>query len=154
MLFHITVQKHSHLIPLIVAVLLTGSTSLYAESDIPLSIRHIETKRIDNSLVRIIKHNMEMNPVLEIERLKIPGSDFVDKMTIKSVAVEHLGNKLDLEFEKSSGVFIEEIKFDNGYVVFDLEFLGLTHRDPNFNLQCSVDVRNNEFSAPKCKINK
>ena len=95
-------------------ILLTGllyiscaySQPSFVTSSLPLSVDSVETHRVDDSLVRIIRHNMELQPLLEIERISTPDIRLMEMLKIDAVSV----NEKTLRFKDSDGVFIEYIK--------------------------------------------
>ena len=58
---------------------------------IPVEIDSVQTKRISESLVRIIEYNTELKQSLVIERMQTPDLKVVDKLEISQVS---FGNKI------------------------------------------------------------
>ncbi|MEJ3628782.1 hypothetical protein WFH55_13300, partial [Vibrio vulnificus] len=55
---------------------------------LPVSIDRVETYRINGFLIRIVKHNMEVEPLLEIDKITTPEFRIVDSLEITSVFIE------------------------------------------------------------------
>ena len=115
---------------------------------LPLSVASVETHRVDDSLIRIVRHNMELKPLLEIERITTPGRTLAEALRIDSVTVE---GEL-LEFKDITGVFVESISLNDSTVVFVLDYFFL--RGGSVLIRCVVDVGNNQLGTPNCKYQK
>ncbi len=108
---------------ILTALLLTCSAcaqepTTSTEAFIPLSIDSVETHRAGETLVRIIKHNMEITPKLELERLSAPNLKLIEQLTITSLVAS--GEKLT--FADSEGVFIESIKVADSAITLSFDF--------------------------------
>jgi len=115
-----------------------------SSSVLPASIDKVETYRVNDFLVRVVKHNMEVNPILEIDTISTPEFIVTDSIKIKSVTV---GNE-ELIFNGSSGVFVESFSLKNHEVFFSLEYFYL---DGGSNyVDCVVSFNEGLISAPKC----
>ncbi len=124
------------------------SQPLLVTSSLPLSVDSVETHRVDDSLVRIIRHNMELQPLLEIERISTPDIKLVETLKIDAVTV----NGETLRFKESDGVFIETLKIHKGIVEFTLGYY--FHRGGNPLIQCTINVNNNKLGMLNCKHHK
>jgi len=117
-------------------------------SPLPLSIDTVETHRVDNSLIRIIRHNMELQPLLEIERISTPDIKLAETLKIDAITIagETLG------FKEADGVFIETLKIRKGIITFILDYYFL--RGGNTLIKCAINVNNNKLGMLNCKHHK
>ncbi len=124
------------------------SQPLLVTSSLPLSVDSVETHRVNDSLVRIIRHNMELQPLLEIERISTPDIKLMEILKIDAVTV----NGETLRFTDSDGVFIETLKIHKGIVEFTLDYY--FRRGGNTLIQCTINVNNNKLGMLNCKHHK
>lgn len=117
-------------------------------SPLPLSVDNVETHRVDDSLIRIIRHNMELQPLLEIERISTPEIKLVETLKIDTVTI----NRETLRFKDSDGAFIETLKVHKGIVEFTLDYY--FPRGGNTLIQCIINVNNNKLGILNCKHHK
>lgn len=123
--------------------MLLFSVSSYS-SALPASIDKVETYRINDFLVRVIKHNMEVNPILEIDKIITPEYKIVNSLKINSINV----NDEALSFNESSGVFVESFSSKDDKVLFSLDYF---HLDGGSNyIECVVSFSANLILLPKC----
>ncbi len=115
-----------------------------SSSVLPASIDKVQTYRVNDFLVRVVKHNMEVNPILEIDKISTPEFRVIDSLKIKSVIV---GNE-ELIFNGSSGVFVESFSSKNSDIFFSLEYFYL-EGGSNY-IDCVVSFNEGLISAPKC----
>ncbi|WP_261858206.1 hypothetical protein [Photobacterium sanguinicancri] len=87
---------------------------------------------------------MEVNPILEIDKISTPEFRVIDSLKIKSVIV---GNE-ELIFNGSSGVFVESFSSKNSDIFFSLEYFYL-EGGSNY-IDCVVSFNEGLISAPKC----
>ena len=112
---------------------------------LPMSVDSVETHRVDDSLIRIVRHNMELKPLLEIERMATTSNmTLVEALRIEAVMVE---GEL-LQFNDTAGVFVESISLNNGVVAFVLDYFFL--RGGRALIRCVVDVGNNRLGPLAC----
>ena len=112
---------------------------------LPLSVDSVERHRVDDSLIRIVRHNMELQPLLEIERITPPAMRLAEALHINSVIVE---GEL-LRFKDTAGVFVESVKLNGSTVVFVLDYFFLD--GGNSLIRCGVSVGNNKLGTLDCK---
>jgi hypothetical protein len=77
-------------------------------SGVPVSINHIEVHRVGNHLIRIIKHNMELEPKVELEFILPPEMQIKDYLSITSAKTP----EREYSFKTSDGVFVENIEIN------------------------------------------
>lgn len=116
---------------------------------IPVEIDNVQTKRIAESLIRIIEYNTELKQSLVIERIQTPELKAVQKLEISQVTV---GNKL-LDFKTAAGVYIEEMNIDKGVITFLVDYIHGGKGGESIVIKCKVDANNNKLSAPVCSKN-
>lgn len=117
-------------------------------SYLPLSIDQVETYRVGEHLLRLIKHNMEMEPVFELELIDPIGPRGLDRQEMTSIL---LGGET-LNFSESAGVFIESMGVNKEGATLVLEYF---HQQGGVDrIECVVPVINRKITAPKCHSNK
>ncbi|WP_413114116.1 hypothetical protein [Thaumasiovibrio sp. DFM-14] len=138
--FHVLKVKISKIIPFCMLLFTVSSNS----SMLPASIDKVETYRINDFLVRVIKHNMEVNPILEIDKIITPEFCVIDSIKINSVTVANE----ELSFNESSGVFVESISSKHNEILFSLEYFYL-EGGSNY-IDCAISFNDNSITTPKC----
>ncbi|MGU3844961.1 hypothetical protein ACVZHT_25590, partial [Vibrio diabolicus] len=73
-------------------------------AQVPSSVSSVETYRVGDILVRLIIHNMEINPVIEVDTINRSDYEINDVFRVSSISLDN--EKLD--FNQSAGVFVEE----------------------------------------------
>ncbi|EGQ7966468.1 hypothetical protein ABRZ79_01750 [Vibrio vulnificus] len=111
---------------------------------LPVSIDRVETYRINGFLIRVVKHNMEVKPLLEIDKISTPEFRVIDSIEIRSVFIE---NK-EFKFNSSSGVFIESISSRNSELLFSLEYFYLVGGSDY--IDCAISINTSSMSPPTC----
>jgi len=128
-------------------VLFSGCASAEISiSEIPLSVDSVQTYRVNKSLIRIIQHNMEMSPRLEIQRLSTPGIKLVEELIIENIKLK---NQM-IDFSDSSGTYIESLVLANGVIKFSIEHFFSGSSGGEIFIDCTLDVKGNQFSQPVC----
>jgi hypothetical protein len=62
-----------------------------SEEPIPVSISSVQMNVLGKSIVRIIQHNMELSPILQIELMSRPNFDIIDSVTIRQLPFKNQG---------------------------------------------------------------
>jgi hypothetical protein len=137
-----------------IAALLIGAVITYAcaatpQEEIPLSVDHVETHRVADSLVRIILHNTELLPQISVELIQTPEVKLLQKRMVDSITVDNE----KLIFKNSTGVFIDNVALDNGVVNFSVEYY-FSHGRPFLTAHCQIDANNNTLSTLTCQKTK
>lgn len=128
-------------------VLFSGSACAEKSiSEIPLSVDSVQTHRVNKSLIRIIQHNMEMLPRLEIQRLSTPDVKLAEKLVIEKIKLK----SQMIDFSDSSGTFIDSLVLENGVIKFSIEHSYSGASGGEIFLDCTLDVKGNKFSQPVC----
>lgn len=131
------------------AVLLLPSCSMAGmpEADnsyLPLSIDQVETYRVEEHLLRLIKHNMEIKPRFELELIDPSGPTGMDRREVTSIRL----NGETLSFAESAGVFVESMGVNKEGATLVLEYFHLRgHVD---RVECVIPVVNRKIASPKC----
>lgn len=110
---------------------------------IPLSVDHVETHRVGDHLVRVIQHNMELLPQINLELLSVPTVSLIDSIAIDSIQLD--GKKR--RFSDSSGVFVEGITIENNSIQIKLDYY-FSDEDAAM-VSCSVRITDT-FQPPEC----
>lgn len=130
--------------------LILMSESLFASkpnkvfSTVPSSVINVEVERIGKNVVRVIQHNMEANPKLEIERLNTPNLELVDYLALTSLTV----NGETFKFIDSQGVFVESLSITKTAVEVTFDFYFLTGGSALIN--CSIDLLSEKLTLLPC----
>lgn len=85
---------------------------------IPLSIDHVETHRVGENLVRIIRHNMEILPQIDLELLSTPTLALLDHLAIDHIQLDGK----ERSFAQSAGVFVEDITLEENKIRITLDY--------------------------------
>jgi|SRR5690554_1246357 hypothetical protein len=113
-------------------------------SPVPHSVDQVETYRVGEDLIRIIRHNMEMLPQIDIERLSTPEVGLLESISIDSIVLKGEERK----FSQSSGVFIEAIEIDGRTIKIELNYY--PDDESSFVVLCEVLIKEKSFEAPVC----
>lgn len=110
---------------------------------IPLSVDHVETHRVGDYLVRIIQHNMELLPQIDLELLSTPQPLLVDSLSIKSITLDGR----ERIFSESAGVFIENIKIGKSSVIVRMDYY--FSDEESSMVTCNVSIKD-KLLLPSC----
>lgn len=118
-----------------------------AASNVPTSVNRIEAYRINGMLVRVIKHNMEIEAKIDFELLTTPDLTLLDSLSISQITLD--GEQLD--FAGSDGVFVEDIREQGSgvLVVFDYFYSG----GGSDLIACYLGVEKSLFGGFSCNRN-
>jgi hypothetical protein len=111
---------------------------------IPVSINQVQMDVIEGHIVRVIQHNMELNPVLQFELMTRPRFEVVDHLTLTSIPF----NGEELSFKDSSGAFVEAVKIREKDIVIDFDYFYL--KGGEVLLNCILPVKEGKFLAVSC----
>jgi hypothetical protein len=128
--------------------ILIASCSVIAKpqksSGVPVSINKIETHRVNDYLIRILKHNMELEPKVVLELFQPPEMNLKDYLSITSVkTAERL-----YSFKESDGVFVEDIKVNKGTVEITFEYY--VPKSDAIRLDCKIPTSGKGFDPIAC----
>lgn len=115
-------------------------------SSLPPSVDRVETFRVGEQLVRVLVHNMEIEPKLGLELLATPSAKLLDAKTLSQIT---LNNEV-LDFANSSGVFVEGVEaVDSGVqVTFDYFYL----EGGSDLIQCYMPLQIGNIGEPVCRV--
>lgn len=135
-------------ITLVIFILLVSKITFAGKvtPTIPIEVDSVQTKRIADSLIRIIEYNTELKQSLIIERMKTPEIKVVEKIEITRLMI---GNKV-LDFKTSAGVYIEDLKIDKGIIIFLVDYFYGGKGAGSIVVKCKVNANNNKLSDPIC----
>ncbi|WP_347330535.1 hypothetical protein [Marinimicrobium locisalis] len=134
----------------LLSVLLLSSCSMaeMPEADdafLPLSIDQVETYRVEDLLLRLIKHNMEIEPRFELELIKPGGRKGVDRREVTSITLDGK----TLSFTESAGVYVESMGANNEGATLVLEYFHL--QGSAVMIECTFPVVNQKIEPPQCQ---
>lgn len=125
---------------------LTGceSPGIELSSSIPVSVSNVQTELMGDNIVRIIQHNMELSPILQIELLSRPNFKVINALTIRELPF----NGAQLSLQESSGAFVESISIEESHIdiVFDYFYL----HGGSLLLSCRLGVMQSLFAPLDC----
>lgn len=113
-------------------------------SDVPLSVWGIELKRVNNQLIRVLRHNMEIEPKIVIERIATPDLTLLEKLEV--TGFEYGDEKYT--FADSQGAFLESLDIDGQAVHFAIEFY--FNQGGSALLNCSVRIEADKLVQQEC----
>ena len=113
---------------------------------IPVEVDSVQTKRVADSIIRIVEYNTELKQSLVIERMKTPDVKVVEKIEITRITV---GNKT-IDFKTAAGIYIEDMKIEKGVVIFLVDYIYGGKGGGSILVNCKVNANNNKLSGPIC----
>lgn len=113
-------------------------------SGVPVSVSHIDLGLVGDRIVRVIQHNMELNPIVQIEVLSRPDYKIINATTITELPF----GVDDLSLKNSSGAFVEELSINDDHVNMVFEYFPL--KGSSIMLSCNLAINADEFSKLKC----
>lgn len=123
-------------------------------SIIPLKVVSVERARVNDRLVRTILYDTDKSAQLDIELIKTPEmTTLINKRVIKKIAVTVSGERKVLDFADSAATSVDNIRIDNGFVKFDVEFF-VRVRGGYYLSACTVDVNKDVLPEPVCQLVK
>lgn len=111
---------------------------------IPVSVSHVEMDVVGSNIVRIIQHNMELNPIIQFEVMERPEFKVVDSLTLSSLPF----NGEDLSLKESSGSFVESLNIHEHGIDIKVEYFYL--RGGAILLNCTLPVKEGKFLSLSC----
>jgi hypothetical protein len=121
-----------------------GAAPAKPQAFIPESVSHVEMAVVGSHIVRVIQHNMELNPVIQFEVMARPDFKVIDSLMVTSIPFK--GDTLS--FKESSGAFVEGVKFIENGVEVEFEYFYL--RGGSVMLRCMLPVEGGEFRQLEC----
>ncbi|KIP73095.1 hypothetical protein SN11_15170 [Vibrio harveyi] len=118
--------------------------SVYAA--LPASLSSVSSYRVNEQLVRIAIHNMEINPLIEIDTIDTPSYRLNDSKKITSILLD----KEVLAFTDSAGVFVEDYGKRGTKLFFVLDYFYL--QSGSVLVDCEVSFNNGKIMQPECSV--
>lgn len=113
-------------------------------SGIPASINHIETHRAGDQILRVIKHNMELNPVLELELFDTPDMKIADYKKLENV----IWNGKTIVFKNSDAIYIDSISMEQNQLSVAFDYFPPKGDESHFI--CKLQIKPSSISTPVC----
>lgn len=126
------------------ALNIAPTSKIPSVSGVPVSVNHIELGLVGDRIVRVIQHNMELNPIVQVEILSRPDYKIINTTTI----IELPFGEKNLNLKKSSGAFVEELSINDDHVNMVFEYFPL--KGSSIMLSCNLAINTDEFSKLKC----
>lgn len=114
-------------------------------SGIPASINHIETHRAGDQILRVIKHNMELNPVLELELFDTPDMKIADYKKLENV----IWNGKTIVFKDADAIYVDSINLIKNKLSLDFDYFPPQGEERHFT--CEVQINAVDITDPECK---
>lgn len=118
--------------------------SVYAV--LPASLSSVSSYRVNEQLVRIAIHNMEVNPLIEIDTIDTPSYTLNDSKKINSILLD----KEVLAFTDSAGVFVEDYGKRGTKLFFVLDYFYL--QSGSVLVNCEVSFNKGKIMQPECSV--
>ena len=112
---------------------------------IPESIDRVQVSVVNNHLVRVIQHNMELEPLLQFEIMERPDFHVIRRLDIREVPFE----ERVLKFNEGSGAYIEKVELKKKSIEIQVDYYYL--KAGSVLLDCRLTVENNQFTPLTCK---
>lgn len=124
------------------------------KSIVPLKVVSVERARVNDRLVRTILYDTDKSAQLDIELIKTPEmTTLIDRRVVKKIDIIVSGKREVLNFADSAATSIDNIRIDNGFVKFDVEFF-VRVRGGHYLSACTVDVNKDVLPEPMCRLVK
>lgn len=121
---------------------------------VPLKVVSVERARVNDRLVRTILYDTDKSAQLDIELIKTPEmTTLIDRRVVKKIDITVSGKREVLSFADSAATSIDNIRIDNGFVKFDVEFF-VRVRGGHYLSACTVDVNKDVLPEPTCQMVK
>ncbi|MGR5276751.1 hypothetical protein ACPV5J_08745 [Vibrio rotiferianus] len=139
-----SIVKRVYLLSILVSIVFLIPSSAYAVFSASLS--SVSSYRVNEQLVRIAIHNMEVNPLIEIDTIDTPSYTLNDSKKIKSILLD----KEVLAFTDSAGVFVEDYGKRGTKLFFVLDYFYLQSR--SVLVDCEVPFNKGKIMQPECSV--
>ncbi|WP_230854057.1 hypothetical protein [Vibrio campbellii] len=139
-----SIVKRAYLLSILVCIVFLIPSSAYAV--LPASLSSVSSYRVNEQLVRIAIHNMEVNPLIEIDTIDTPSYTLNDSKKIKSILLD----KEVLAFTDSEGVFVEDYGKRGTKLFFVLDYFYL--QSGSVLVDCEVSFNKGKIIQPECSV--
>ncbi|EKO3803457.1 hypothetical protein [Vibrio harveyi] len=139
-----SIVKRTYLLPILMCIVFLIPSSAYAE--LPASLSSVSKYRINEQLVRIAIHNMEINPLIEVDTIDTPSYRLNDSKKINSILLD----KEVLAFSDSAGVFVEDYGKRGTKLFFVLDYFYL--QSGSVLVDCEVSFNKGKIMQPECSV--
>jgi len=139
-----SIVKRVYLLSILVSIVFLIPSSAYAV--LSASLSSVSSYRVNEQLVRIAIHNMEVNPLIEIETIDTPSYTLNDSKKIKSILLD----KEVLAFTDSAGVFVEDYGKRGTKLFFVLDYFYL--QSGSVLVDCEVSFNKGKIMQPECSV--
>ncbi|UMM05964.1 hypothetical protein MKR81_18180 [Vibrio campbellii] len=138
------IVKRAYLLSILVSIVFLIPSSAYAV--LSASLSSVSSYRVNEQLVRIAIHNMEVNPLIEIDTIDTPSYTLNDSKKIKSILLD----KEVLAFTDSAGVFVEDYGKRGTKLFFVLDYFYL--QSGSVLVDCEVSFNKGKILQPECSV--
>lgn len=123
--------------------------------EIDAEIHDVRTFRVGKHLVRYIHYNRLEMPNFVFELIKTPKYVLLHKRSVNEITINGLDGKAKrLDFYNQTMVEVENVRTDKHAVLFEVGFIAAEHTAPYLHSTCRIDIANDAFSGPACRILK
>lgn len=113
-------------------------------SGISPTVNNIEVHRVGEQLVRIIRHNMELEAVLELELFQPPAMKLIDYRKITQVTRN--GNTID--FKSADAIYVDAVEVTAETLKISFDYFPPKGSEVQFD--CTATISPQGFSAITC----
>ncbi|WP_256867198.1 hypothetical protein [Vibrio campbellii] len=138
------IVKRAYLLSILVSIVFLIPSS--ANAVLSASLSSVSSYRVNEQLVRIAIHNMEVNPLIEIDTIDTPSYTLNDSKKIKSILLD----KEVLAFTDSAGVFVEDYGKRGTKLFFVLDYFYL--QSGSVLVDCEVSFNKGKIMQPECSV--
>ncbi|AZZ89926.1 hypothetical protein EUZ85_04070 [Hahella sp. KA22] len=119
-------------------------SALAETTGIPASVSQVQTKIVNGQVVRIVQHNMEINPIIQFEILSRP-----DFEPLQTLTVGELPYRVEtLSLRDSSGAFVEKVIVGDTHISIVFEYFFIEGQSALF--ECQLPVSGKHFGSFQC----
>ncbi|WP_394156977.1 hypothetical protein [Vibrio campbellii] len=139
-----SIVERAYLLSILVSIVFLIPSS--ANAVLSASLSSVSSYRVNEQLVRIAIHNMEVNPLIEIDTIDTPSYTLNDSKKIKSILLD----KEVLAFTDSAGVFVEDYGKRGTKLFFVLDYFYL--QSGSVLVDCEVSFNKGKIIQPECSV--
>lgn len=139
-----SIVKRTYLFSILMCIVFLIPSSTYAA--LPASLSSVSSYRVNEQLVRIAIHNMEVNPLIEVDTIDTPSYTLNDSKKINAILLD----KEVLAFTDSAGVFVEDYGKRGTKLFFVLDYFYL--QSGSVLVDCEVSFNKGKIMQPECSV--
>ncbi|MGH1485985.1 MAG: hypothetical protein ACRBCI_07155 [Cellvibrionaceae bacterium] len=131
---------------IILSVSCAQADNVKKQPHIPLAVAELDSFRIGNEIVRVIRSYPDYSPVIYIERIATPEFALLESLAVNSVTLK---NGEQLSFTKNiSGVYADKVVMKDKTLHIAFEYF--PEKGNGFLINCTLAVSAKSFSNMEC----